>query len=70
MLDQLVTMQRWIYAGLSADLTAFAATRDWTALAALLPTGVLFGAVHADSWRPAASAGVTSLCTPICEYKA
>jgi ABC-type nickel/cobalt efflux system permease component RcnA len=47
MLDQLVIMQRWIYAALSADLTAFAATRDWTALAAVLPTGVLFGAVHA-----------------------
>jgi len=47
MLDQLVAMQRWIYAALSADLTAFAATRDWTALAAVLPTGVLFGAIHA-----------------------
>jgi nickel/cobalt exporter len=47
MLEQLVTIQRWIYAALSADLGAFAATRDWTALAAVLPTGVLFGAVHA-----------------------
>jgi ABC-type nickel/cobalt efflux system permease component RcnA len=47
MLDQLVAMQRWIYAALSADLTAFATTRDWMALAAVLPTGVLFGAVHA-----------------------
>jgi nickel/cobalt exporter len=47
MLDQLVAMQRWIYAALSADLGAFAATRDWTALAAVMPTGVLFGAVHA-----------------------
>src|SRR6478672_8217526 len=47
MLDQLVAMQRWIYAALSADLTTFAATRDWAALAAVLPTGVLFGAIHA-----------------------
>jgi ABC-type nickel/cobalt efflux system permease component RcnA len=47
MLDQLVAIQRWIYAALSADLTAFATTRDWMALAAVLPTGVLFGAIHA-----------------------
>jgi nickel/cobalt transporter (NicO) family protein len=47
MLDQLVAIQRWIYAALSADLSAFATTRDWTALAAVLPAGVLFGAVHA-----------------------
>jgi nickel/cobalt exporter len=47
MLDQLIALQRWIYAALSADLAAFAATRDWTALAAVLPVGVLFGAVHA-----------------------
>jgi nickel/cobalt exporter len=47
MLDQLIAIQRWIYAALSADLNAFAATRDWLALAAVLPAGVLFGAVHA-----------------------
>ena len=47
MLEQLVALQRWIYGALSADLSAFAATRDWFALAAVLPTGVLFGAVHA-----------------------
>ena len=47
LLEQLVAVQRWIYAELSADLTAFAATRDWMALAAVLPTGVVFGAVHA-----------------------
>src|SRR5882757_10943711 len=47
MLEQLIAFQRWIYAALSADLAAFAATRDWTALAAVLPAGVLFGAVHA-----------------------
>ena len=47
MLDYLIAIQRWIYAALSADLGAFAATRDWTALAAVLPAGVLLGAVHA-----------------------
>ena len=47
MLEQLVALQRWIYAALSADLVAFAANRDWTALATVLPAGVLFGAVHA-----------------------
>ena len=47
MLDQLIAIQRWIYAALSADLSAFAATRDWWALAAVLPAGILFGAVHA-----------------------
>ena len=47
MLDQLVAIQRWIYTALSADLNAFAATRDWLALAAVLPAGILFGAVHA-----------------------
>ena len=47
MLDQLIHLQRWIYGALSADLVAFAATRDWFALAAVLPTGILFGAIHA-----------------------
>ena len=47
MLDQLIQLQRWIYGALSADLVAFAATRDWFALAAVLPTGIFFGAIHA-----------------------
>ena len=47
MLDQLIAIQRWIYGALSADLSAFAATRDWWALAAVLPAGILFGSVHA-----------------------
>lgn len=47
MLEQLITWQRWIYAALSADLTAFAATRDWWALVTVLPVGIVFGAVHA-----------------------
>jgi nickel/cobalt transporter (NicO) family protein len=47
MFDWLTATQRWIYAGLSADLSAFALTRDWTALASVLPLGIVFGAVHA-----------------------
>ena len=47
MLDWLIATQRWIYATLSADLSAFAATRDWVALAAVVPLGIVFGAVHA-----------------------
>jgi nickel/cobalt transporter (NicO) family protein len=47
MLEHLVALQRWIYGALSADLAAFAASRDWLALAAVLPAGVVFGAVHA-----------------------
>lgn len=47
MLDQIVALQRWIHAALTADLDAFAVNRDWAALAAVLPAGMLFGAVHA-----------------------
>ncbi len=47
MLDSLVALQRWIYGSLSGDLSAFAATRDWIALATVLPVGIFFGAVHA-----------------------
>src|SRR5829696_6530326 len=46
-MDILFSVQRWIYASLTADLSAFAATRNWAALAAVLPLGVVFGAVHA-----------------------
>ena len=47
MLDWLIAAQRSIYTGLSADLSAFASTRDWIALASVLPLGIVFGAVHA-----------------------
>src|SRR5215210_7026511 len=47
MFDYLITAQRWIYTSLSGDLSTFAATRNWATLAAVLPLGVLFGAVHA-----------------------
>ena len=46
-MDLLFSVQRWIYASLTADLSSFAVTRDWVALAAVLPLGVVFGAVHA-----------------------
>jgi nickel/cobalt transporter (NicO) family protein len=46
-MDALIAAQRWIYGSLSGDLSAFAANRDWLALAAVLPLGILFGAVHA-----------------------
>jgi ABC-type nickel/cobalt efflux system permease component RcnA len=46
-MEFLIALQRWIHASLTADLTAFAATRDWLALAGVLPLGILFGAIHA-----------------------
>ena len=47
MLDFLVRLQGQIHATLTADLAAFAANRNWWDLAAVLPLGILFGAVHA-----------------------
>jgi len=46
-MDFLISLQRWINASIIADLSAFAATRNWLALLAVLPLGVSFGAVHA-----------------------
>lgn len=46
-MDFLIAAQRWIYGSLSGELSAFAATRDWLSLAAVLPLGIVFGAVHA-----------------------
>jgi nickel/cobalt transporter (NicO) family protein len=39
--------QRWIHATLAGQLTDFAHSRSWAALALVLPFGILFGAVHA-----------------------
>ncbi len=47
MLEQIVALQKWIHDALTADIDAFAVSRDWVALAAVLPAGALFGAVHA-----------------------
>jgi nickel/cobalt exporter len=46
-LEFLINVQGWIQGSLAAALTGFAASRDWTLLAAMLPMGVAFGAVHA-----------------------
>lgn len=47
MLEFLVEVQRTIHASLSVDIAAFATDRNWAALLAVLPIGVLFGAAHA-----------------------
>jgi nickel/cobalt transporter (NicO) family protein len=40
-------MQGWIHGEVRTFLKGYAETRDWTALAAILPFGVVFGAIHA-----------------------
>jgi nickel/cobalt exporter len=47
MLLQLIQIQREIYAALAAHIKHFAAGGGWWALMAMLPMGVVFGAVHA-----------------------
>jgi ABC-type nickel/cobalt efflux system permease component RcnA len=46
-MDFLIGLQRWINTAIAADLSSFAATRDWAALLAVLPLGIVFGAIHA-----------------------
>src|SRR3954464_4681602 len=46
-MDLLLAFQRWINTAIPADLSAFAATRTWAGLAAVLPLGIVFGAAHA-----------------------
>jgi hypothetical protein len=46
-MEFLLAIQRWTNTAISADLSAFAATRDWGALLAVLPLGIVFGAAHA-----------------------
>ena len=46
-LQGLIELQGWIRQSLTAYLDAFAASRDWLSLAAVLPVGIVFGAVHA-----------------------
>jgi nickel/cobalt transporter (NicO) family protein len=46
-LGYLVGLQGWIRGAIAAQLTDFATTRDWTLLAAMLPLGIGFGAIHA-----------------------
>lgn len=47
MLAFLIDVQRSIYAALSGDINAYSDSRDITALLAVLPLGIVFGAVHA-----------------------
>lgn len=46
-MEFLFTVQRSISMAVAANLGAFADTRDWLALLAVMPIGVLFGAIHA-----------------------
>lgn len=46
-LEFLINVQGWIRGSLTAALSGFAVSRDWTLLAAMLPMGIAFGAVHA-----------------------
>ena len=47
MMAFLIDMQRGIYAALTSDITAYSNSRDLTALLAVLPLGIVFGAAHA-----------------------
>lgn len=46
-MQALVDLQKWIHGVIGAYLDAFATTGDWLSLSAVLPLGILFGAVHA-----------------------
>ena len=46
-MDFLFALQRWIYESLTAHLSAYSSAQDGTVLAAMLPLGVVFGAIHA-----------------------
>ncbi|MBB3019466.1 ABC-type nickel/cobalt efflux system permease component RcnA [Microvirga lupini] len=46
-MEFLIAVQGWIRQSITADLNAFAATRDWATLVLILPLGIAFGAVHA-----------------------
>ena len=46
-MNWLADLQHAIYAAIGGHLGAFASSRDWIALATILPLGIVFGAVHA-----------------------
>jgi nickel/cobalt transporter (NicO) family protein len=46
-LNLLVHLQGWMHGLLAARMTGFAASRDWSLLAAMLPLGIVFGSIHA-----------------------
>ncbi|ATU94305.1 ABC transporter permease [Phyllobacterium zundukense] len=47
MIHWVIEFQREIYLAFGQQISAFAVDRSWTAYAAFLPMGILFGAVHA-----------------------
>jgi nickel/cobalt transporter (NicO) family protein len=47
LMEMLLAVQGWVQHSITADLSAFASRRDWLALAAVLPMGIVFGAAHA-----------------------
>ena len=47
MMAFLIDVQRSIYASLTNDITAYSSSRNITALLAVLPLGIVFGAAHA-----------------------
>ena len=47
MMALLLDVQRSIYAALTSDIAAYSNSRDITALLAVLPLGIVFGAAHA-----------------------
>ena len=47
MIETIVAAQRWINDTIGMYLTDFAASKDWSALLAVAPMGIVFGAIHA-----------------------
>lgn len=47
MMEFLFELQLWVYGTLRDSLDTLAVDRDWLSLAAILPLGALFGALHA-----------------------
>lgn len=46
-METLVAIQHWIYMSITADLGAFATSRNWLALLSIMPLGIMFGFIHA-----------------------
>ena len=46
-MDFLMNLQRWIYGGITDQLSGYAGSRDLLGVIAILPLGIMFGAVHA-----------------------
>jgi nickel/cobalt transporter (NicO) family protein len=46
-MDHVIAAQRWIHGVLGSELSAFAASGNWRPLLAVLPLGIVFGALHA-----------------------